>query len=168
MFSSYSGQEPSYDQYYIDPTDSLGNWISTKSAVRRNIWVKDPQTGNHVIQELLFPEPGETIQINGVVSQVGTPYPEHVPQAGILRSYPSVLSRSTGSSINLKYESDLPLGSQVKLAIYDLRGRFLYSKEMPSTGETVWDLPSLGSGIYLIALKQGDKILARSRITVFK
>jgi len=168
VYSSYFDYAAVYDHYYNNATDSSGNWERTNDTICRSILVKDPQTQDTVIQELLFPEPGETIQINGVISQAGMPDPEPIPQAGILRCYPSILSRSTGSSINLKYESDIPLGQQAKLAIYDLRGRYLYSKKMPTMGETVWALPGLSSGIYFIALKDSDKILARSKITVYK
>lgn len=121
-----------------------------------------------MIQELLFPEPDETIQINGIISSVSTHDLVETPSTGVLKLYPSILTRATGSNINLKYVSDLPLSQQAKLSIYDLRGRFLYNKEMPSAGETVWDLSTLSSGIYFISLTEGGKNLARTRITVLK
>jgi hypothetical protein len=39
---------------------------------------------------------------------------------------------------------------------------------MPSSGETVWELPKLSSGIYFISLSERGRILARSKITVLK
>ena len=168
VYSSYFEYATVYDQYYNDPTNSSGNWERTGNAKRRSILVKDPQTNNTVIQELLFPEPGETIQLNGVVSSVSSNASAQLPHTGVLSLYPSLLTLSSGNTINLKYESSSLLGHKSELHLYDLRGRLLSGKEMPSAGETFWDLPKLGSGIYFITLSEGGRILARNRITVLK
>jgi len=121
-----------------------------------------------VIQDLLFPEPGETIHLYGTVNLMGSNDPEQIPPAGVLKLYPSLLSPSSGNTLNLKYESGSPLGQTARLRLYDLRGRLLSGKEMPSSGETVWELPKLSSGIYFISLSERGRILARSKITVLK
>lgn len=52
--------------------------------------------------------------------------------------------------------------------VSDLRGRFLSRTEIPLYGLTHWELPDLSSGICFISMAQNDRILARSRITIFK
>lgn len=39
---------------------------------------------------------------------------------------------------------------------------------IPARGETSWDHSSLGSGIYSKVLSQGNRLLAKSRFTVFR
>ncbi|MDI9528377.1 MAG: T9SS type A sorting domain-containing protein [Candidatus Cloacimonadota bacterium] len=165
---SYFGYPPVYDQYYTGGTNSSGDWVLTSPATLHGILVKDPQTNGTVIQDLLFPEPGETIHLNGTVNLMGSNDPEQIPPAGVLKLYPSLLSPSSGNTLNLKYESGSPLGQTARLRLYDLRGRLLSGKEMPSSGETVWELPKLSSGIYFISLSERGRILARSKITVLK
>lgn len=152
----------------VGQTNASGNWESTGAALRRSILVIDPQTTDPVVSDLIFPEPGETVQLSGVVSSSAADDPHLTPSAGVLSLHPSLLNSSSGSAVNLKYESSGSLDRTAELRLYDLRGRFLDSKAMPASGETVWELPSLGSGIYYIALREQGKLLARGRITVIK
>lgn len=146
-------------------TDKSGNWFGTDYAIHKSVLVNDLQTGNTVIQEILYPEPGESIHLEGSLS--GT-YPLHTLPAGKLNLYPSLFGPSTERSLTLNYESVIPLSQVASLRLYDLRGRYISSKEMPIYGLTHWELPDLPSGIYFISITQNDRILARSRITIFK
>ncbi|MBW6514092.1 MAG: hypothetical protein K0B87_04990 [Candidatus Syntrophosphaera sp.] len=168
IYSSHLNYAAASDLYYWGSTNTYGNWERTGDAIRRSILVIDPQTADPVIQELIFPEPGETIQLSGVLSSSAGNDPHLIPSAGVLSLHPSLLNRSSGSAVNLKYESPESLDPTAELRLYDLRGRFLAGKAMPASGIAVWDLPFLGSGIYYIALSEGDRILGRARITVIK
>ncbi len=53
VYSSYFYYATVYDQYYFDPTNSSGNWNVPDTRCAEHP-VKDPQTGNNVVQELPF------------------------------------------------------------------------------------------------------------------
>lgn len=168
VYSSIFGNAQANELHYVGTTDNSGNWSFANYAIRRSILVKDPRTGDSVIQELLFPEPEETIQLNGIVNPVSVNDPQQTPPIGKLNLYPSLFGPSTERSLTLNYESVIPLSQVASLRLYDLRGRYISSKEMPISGLTHWELPDLPSGIYFISLTQNDRILDRSRITIFK
>ena len=150
-------------------TNAEGNWQKPYYyAVRTQLWINDPQSQTTVVDTLFFPEPGETIQINAVVSTSAGNDPNLVPNAGILTLYPSVLNNSTGYTINMKYEADTPLFNPAVVTLYNLRGRALASMPMPVSGYTEWTLPSLSSGIYFVGLNYSGRQIARQRLTIIK
>ena len=150
-------------------TNAEGFWQKPYyCAVRTQLWINDPQTQAAVVDTLLFPEPGGTIQINAVVSTSAGYDPYVVPSSGVLTLYPSVLRNSSGNTITAKFMSDQPLSRPAELTLCDLRGRVLAHNQMPVSGQTEWILPPLANGIYFIGLSSGGRQLARQRITVLK
>ncbi len=156
--------DTNFTPYY---TDTNGDWTGVSEAVRTRLMIYDPATSNPVADEILFPEPGQTCQINTVVSAVAADDPVQVP-SGVMQLYPSVLNRSSGSTLHLKYEGSQSLHQPGELALYDLRGRMLANALLPVSGEVEWVLPPLSNGIYFVALRDSGMQLARQRLTVIK
>lgn len=151
-----------------DITNAEGIWSKNIYAARTWLRVLDPGSQFAVLDTLLYPEPDSTYHINVAVSSVAADDPLQAPGAGVLKLSPSVLTRSTGNTIHLKFEANPPLTKQVELTLYDLRGRALASLPMPVSGQTEWSLPSLSSGIYFIGLNCSGRQLARQRLTIIK
>ena len=162
--SPLASLDTTYTPYY---TDANGDRVFVNDAVRTRIRIYDPATSNPIVEEILFPEPGQTCQINAVVSSVEVDDPVLVP-SGVLQLYPSVLNRSSGNTLHLKYEASQSLHQPGELTIYDLRGRMLANALMPVSGEAEWALPELANGIYFVGLSASGKRLARQRLTVIK
>jgi hypothetical protein len=152
----------------IFETDTAGDWQIIYIPARLLVGIYDPLTNNPVLNEIIFPEPGETIQLNATVSGVAADDPLQPTGLRQLRIYPSVLTSTSGSTIYLKYGQDQLLLSAAELLLFDLRGRLLATSAMPVAGETEWSLPNLPSGIYFIALEDGSRQLGKARFTVIK
>ena len=149
-------------------TNAQGDWQLNASAVRTRLQINDPLTNNPVLEEIIFPEPGATIQLNATVSGVAVSDPLLPEGSGQLLLSPSLLNSATGYTVSLKYGREDSFAGTAELRLFDLRGRVLASAEMPAGGETQWRLPDLPSGIYFIALEQGSRQLGRGRITIIK
>ncbi len=163
-FTDY--QDTNCTPYY---TNEYGDWQRQYFyAIRTHIWIKDMATQAFVTDEIIFPEPGETCLVNAVISSAAGHDPSLVPPTGILKINPSVVTRSSGNTLHLKFEASRPLNRPGELTFYDLRGRALANMQMPVTGQTEWTLPSLPSGIYFVGLSYSGRQLARQRLTIIK
>ena len=148
-------------------TGADGTWQLTQYALRTLFQVNDPHSGGLVLNETVYPEPGQTYDLYAVVNTSASD-PVQTPSAGILSLNPSVLKGSDANVLNVKYASPSPLSVTGELRLYDLRGRYLARAEIPACGETRWDLPVLDSGIYFVTLCERGQELARGRFTLIK
>jgi hypothetical protein len=164
----YLNYGPVYNLGWPDAYTNSNGWWQAQTFYAQRTWIviKDPADGTWVYNQLHFPEPGEHIHIEAVVSHSGVPQDTQVPAT--LSISPSVLGQSVGNTVHLEYRSGQPLAGPARLGLYDLRGRYLDSHEMPASGNIDWLLPDLPSGIYFIRLSSGNTILAKGRITVIK
>ena len=154
--------------YTTIATNAQGDWQLEASAVRTRLQINDPLTNNPVLEEIIFPEPGESIQLNATVSGVAVSDPSLPECPEQLRISPSVLNSTTGNTVSLRYgQQNLPSGA-AELRLYDLRGRIVARTGWNDSGEVNWTLPRLANGIYFLALEQTGHVLARGRITVIK
>ncbi len=166
IYLSFTGDLPT--NYTTISTNAQGDWQMNASAVRTRLQVNDPLTNTPVLAEIIFPEPGENIQLNATVSGVAVSDPWLPEGSGQLRVSPSLLNSATGNTVSLRYGQENSLAGSAEIRLFDLRGRVLASAEMSAGGEYNWTLPDLPSGIYFIALEQGSRQLGQARITVIK
>jgi len=146
-------------------TDSNGQCVFSSPATRYYMEIRDPLTSQVVYSADLFPEPDQTMDITATVSGTGVDDPANCPAPAVLSIHPNVLSRSTGSVVSVSAKQ---FTSDAELRIYDLRGRLVAAKKLPSGGATEWDLSELGSGIYFIGLMDEGRIGAQGRVTIIK
>lgn len=161
VFLSYDEwQNTDYTTHFTD-SEGLCHIISVPARVR--VIVLDPFDGAHALDSLIFPLPNEHYDLEAVFCHVANNDP--VTAASVLRLWPSVISSRSGNILKLRSEG---LGREAGLRLYDLRGRYLCSQTMPSSGELDWQLPELDSGIYFVRLELGDRLLGSARFTVLK
>jgi len=148
-------------------TNSNGWWQKQYFYAQRvRVIIKDPVTGTWVYNQLHFPEPGEHIHIEAIVTSSGVAPEELMPKT--LELSPSVLGTSSGNTLHVEYRSKQPLERAARLDLYDLRGRWMVGREMPREGYTDWVLPDLANGIYFIRLSGSRGPLVGGRITIIK
>lgn len=161
VFLSYDAWENTlYTTHY---TNSEGLCQITSVPARVRVIVLDPSDGSHALDSLIFPLPGQHYDLNAQFIHVSSHDPISTPS--VLKLWPSVISSRNGYILKLRREG---LAREAILKLYDLRGRYLGSETMPSSGELDWQLPNLESGIYFVKLVQGSQNLGSARFTVLK
>lgn len=78
-----------------------------------------------------------------------------------LRLYPNPLK---GSYLNLEITSELMATGSLILEFYSLLGQKIYAESLLSERKQQIQLPKLGSGLYLVTLRQGDEIIAVEKL----
>ncbi|MDP2400778.1 MAG: T9SS type A sorting domain-containing protein, partial [Actinomycetota bacterium] len=121
-----------------------------------------------VLNEIIYPEPGQSYQLNAVISGTASHDPLMPTPSGILEVFPNVLGPASSGRITLKYAGGNAFSQPMDIRLYDLRGRLLEQYELSSSHELVVDLPRLGSGIYFLSAFSGGRMLGRQKLTVIK
>lgn len=155
--------EPNFNHQFY--TDAAGSVSMECCPCRIRIGLKDPVSEAWVLDTSIYCEPGEVYNYTATVTQTDADDPVLPPSVPYLKIRPSVMGSRADGILKLQSQSLSGVG---ELRLYDLRGRYLCSHEMPSGGETQWQLPELTSGIYFIALRQGSRELSRARLTILK
>ncbi len=164
-YETFAGGMNMYDGWQTD-----ANGLCHMTIYPARLWIKviDSVNGNQVVDQLFYPEPGETIMLTATVSSVAASDPLNCQIPGVLSVYPNVLNMSKGNTINVIYDETGDLTSQTELILLDIRGRLLQTHSFDPSGVMAWQLPELNSGIYFIALKDGNRQFGRHKLTVFK
>ncbi|MDZ4183267.1 MAG: hypothetical protein U1B83_10380, partial [Candidatus Cloacimonadaceae bacterium] len=106
-------------------TNAAGNFQAIDYACRTRILVKDPLTNLAVLNEIIYPEPGQSYQLNAVISGTASHDPLMPTPSGILEVFPNVLGPASSGRITLKYAGGNAFSQPMDIRLYDLRGRLL-------------------------------------------
>jgi hypothetical protein len=76
----------------------------------------------------------------------------------------SVYPNPASSSVNIQYEA---IPTTASIEIYDLTGRRMVSHQ-PKESKGVWtvDIQNMATGIYVVVLKDNDKVLQQQKLQV--
>ncbi len=147
----------------IGYTGADGVFSMPAYAVKVRIFLKDPESGETLYNQLHFIEPDSVHEINLTLSGTGVSDDQMIPAAGILELRPNVIRLSESRRLQISYSKEATPGAM--LSIFDLRGRQVLSASF--NDEMSLELPAMSNGIYFVKLHREGHLLGLKRLIVY-
>ena len=168
--TSVCGSRSCHDSLFLS-TNNGTNWTAVGSGLSNGAWIHAlVVSDSHLFAGLSTGPPLGGVggvwrrSLSEMIASVSLPTAELATQFSLSQNYPNPFNPSTV----IRYQ--LPVASNVKLAVYDILGRevsvLVNERRPPGVHEVKFDASNLASGAYFYRIRAGDFVSTKKLLIV--